>query len=179
MPAPLQPEELIHIDRVSLMEDPASTSPVVMLHDRAGKRILPIWIGDPEARAIDMALNKITPARPLTHHLLLSVIKEMGGKLVRVVIDSVTNHTYYAALFIQMNGVSAKIDSRPSDAIALALEGNVPLFINKSVMDAAGQKEPRAYTPPQEKKQMSREDVDRVGKMLEEARLREEQASNQ
>lgn len=171
-------EELVPVDLVALMEDPGTGNPVVMLHDRVGKRILPIWIGDPEARAIDMALNKTKSPRPLTHRLLLNVTEGMGGKLSRVVISRVINHTYYATIYIQMTTAIAKIDSRPSDAIAIALEAGIPLLVDKGVMVKAGHPEPIPYLPQIEKREISREDFKRMGKLIEEARKREEKASN-
>lgn len=171
-------DELVPVDLVALMEDPGTGNPVVMLHDRVGKRILPIWIGDPEARAIDMALNKVRSSRPLTHRLLLNVTEGMGGKLLRTVISRVANHTYFAYLYIKMPTAIAKIDCRPSDAIALALEAAVPILVDKSVMEKASQPDPMPYVPALEKREMSREDFARMGKMLAEARKREEKASN-
>lgn len=175
MPTPSPFEELIPVDLVSLGEDSAEGNPVVILQDREGRRVLPIWIGDPEARAIDIVLNKIKTPRPLTHKLLISVVEGMGSRLSRVVIDRVTNHTYFASLYIQTPQGIHKIDSRPSDAITIALEAGVPIFVDRSVMEKAGQTLPPSYVPQQTKREMSREDFERMGQMLTHARMIEEE----
>lgn len=173
-------EELIAVDIVALVEDQANQSPIVVLHDRKLNRLLPIWIGDPEARAIAVALNRVATPRPLTHKLLVSVIQQMGGKFSRIVVDRIKNHTYYASIYVKQGESDVVIDSRPSDAIALALEAKVPIFVAKSVMDEAGQDNPfPGIAMRQEKREvkLTEDDVARIRKMLENARAREEHSS--
>lgn len=173
-------EEFIAVDIVALVEDQANSSPIVILHDRKENRLLPIWIGDPEARAIAVALNKVNMPRPLTHRLLLQIIEQMGGRLSRIVVDRIKSHTYFSTLFVKTGEKFIAIDSRPSDAIALALEAKVPIFVAKSVMDVAGQPNPfPGSAMRQEKREMKAEDMEKLKTLLDKARQREEQQSGE
>lgn len=172
-------EELIAVDIVALVEDQSNTSPIVVLHDRSHNRLLPIWIGDPEARAIAIALNRMATPRPLTHTLLLVVIEKMGGKLVRIVVDRLKNHTYFSSIYVETEAGVKVIDSRPSDSIALALEARVPIFVAKNIMDMAGQDNPfPGMAMRQEKREMKEEDLKKLKEMLEKAREREEKSNS-
>lgn len=108
--------------------------PVIILKEKEGEKSLPIWIGLFEAQAIAFALEKVKPPRPLTHDLIKLLIEKLDGKLDRVVISEVINNTYYARLFIQRNREKLQVDSRPSDAIALALRFKAPIFINETIL---------------------------------------------
>lgn len=167
--------ELIPVDIVALVEDQASTNPIVVLHDRSSNRLLPIWIGDHEARAISMALNHMKSPRPLTHALIIRMIESLGGKLLRAVVDRMKRHTYYASLFVEIHGNIVAVDARPSDAIALALEAQVPILVAKEVMLTGGQENPfPGMALRQEKRQMTEEDLRKMKKLLETAREREQ-----
>lgn len=169
--------KLIAVDIVALVEDQGNGSPIVVLHDRQGNRLLPIWIGDPEARAIAVALNKMRMPRPLTHKLLVHVIEALDGKLSRVVVDRLKNHTYFASLYVQTAGKTVAVDARPSDAIALALEAKIPIFVEKQVMDEAGQQNPfPGIAMRQEKREFKEEDLVKLKELLEKARAREQKA---
>lgn len=171
-------EKIIPVDLVALIEDQESASPIVVLQDRISNRVLPIWIGDPEARAIGVALNKMSTPRPLTHTLLLRIIEAMGGKLSRIVITRIANNTYFASLYVRMVDKTLAIDARPSDAIALALSARVPIFVTKAVMESASQ--PNPFPPPtarQEKRELKPEEVEKLRKLLEKVREREQKAS--
>jgi len=120
--------------QVSLM----SEHRVIILKDINTEWYLPIWIGPYEAEAIAIQLQNIEVARPLTHDLLNSVIAEMGGKISHIVVDELHSDTFYASITVNLNGRRLKIDSRPSDAIALAVRANVPIFVEESVMAQAG-----------------------------------------
>lgn len=126
--------------RVSLM----SQDRVVVLKDASSDRYLPIWIGPFEAEAIRVELQGVEVTRPLTHDLLKSVITNLGGELQQIVINDLRNDTYYAQLEVAQNGRHVEIDSRPSDAIALAVRLKVPIFVDDSVMERA------AITPEEE-----------------------------
>jgi uncharacterized protein len=108
--------------------DSASNSYVVVLRELAGRRVLPIWIGQPEAEAIVLQLNGVTRERPLTHDLCKSLIVSLGGALRRIEITTVRKSTYYAELHIETAGGLVIVDARPSDSIAIALRLDVPLF---------------------------------------------------
>jgi hypothetical protein len=119
--------------RVSLM----SQHRVVVLKDVDTERYLPIWIGPFEADAITIQLQGVQVARPLTHDLLKSVIDEMGATISHVMVNELKNDTFYARIVMNVNGQRMEIDARPSDAIALAVRVNAPLFVAEEVMSAA------------------------------------------
>ncbi len=126
--------------RVSLM----SQHRIVLLKDVGSDRYLPIWIGPCEADAITVELQEVEVSRPLTHDLLKSVISEMGAEVVQIVINDLRNDVFYARIMLDLNGRRLEIDSRPSDAIALAVRVHVPIYVEESVMERA------ASTPEQE-----------------------------
>ncbi|MEZ4669085.1 MAG: bifunctional nuclease family protein [Anaerolineae bacterium] len=126
-------EVIIDSIRVSLM----SQHRVVILKDINNERFLPIWIGPCEAEAITVKLQDLPTPRPLTHDLLRSAIRELGGKIVHILISDLRQEVYYARIVIDIAGDQIEIDSRPSDAIALAVRAAVPIFVHESVMDKA------------------------------------------
>ena len=109
--------------------DMTTNSPVVILSTSDSDRLLPIWIGHYEALAIAMELSGVTSRRPLTHDLLKLVIGTMGGKVQKVEVTELKEQTFYAKIYIEMNGSILKVDARPSDSIALALKTKVPLYV--------------------------------------------------
>jgi bifunctional DNase/RNase len=111
---------------------------VVILKEKGSERYLPIWIGPAEADAIAVRLQEVAVARPLTHDLLRSVIDALGAQINCVIVNDLTNDTFYARLLLDVDGKSVEIDSRPSDAIALAVRADVPIFAEESVLDKAG-----------------------------------------
>ncbi len=119
--------------RVSLM----SQHRVVVLKEIDSERYLPIWIGPFEADAITVQLQDIQVARPLTHDLLKSFIDELGATISHVMVNELKNDTFYARIVMDVNGQSMEIDSRPSDAIALAVRVHAPLFVAEEVMELA------------------------------------------
>jgi bifunctional DNase/RNase len=120
--------------RASLM----SEHRVVILKDLNAERYLPIWIGPYEAEAIALRLQNREVARPLTHDLLNNVIAELGGEVSHIVVTALRNDTFYSLITVSLNGGRLEIDSRPSDAIALAVRANVPIFVDEDVMAEAG-----------------------------------------
>ncbi len=119
--------------RVSLM----SQHRVVVLKEVDGERYLPIWIGPFEADAITIELQGVEVARPLTHDLLKSVVNILGGEVVRVTINDLQNDTFYARIVLDVDGDETEVDSRPSDAIALAVRCSAPVLVADHVMDRA------------------------------------------
>ena len=111
--------------------DPRNLSPLVLLRDQEEMNFLPIWIGIFEAAAIAMELQNVKPPRPMTHDLLISFIEKLGGTLKRVVINDVKEGTFYATIECEKD---LKVDSRPSDAIALAVRAHIPIFVSEVVM---------------------------------------------
>jgi bifunctional DNase/RNase len=118
--------------------DRNTNSPVVILRERGGARILPIWIGAAEANAIAMELKGVKAQRPLTHDLLKQIIVGLGGDLRRVVISSVKENTYFAELLIHRDDHVFQVDARPSDSIALALRLNAPIFTSDQLLEESG-----------------------------------------
>lgn len=120
--------------RVSLM----SQHRIVVLKEENGNRFLPIWIGPFEADAITLQLQGVDAPRPLTHDLLKTVIETLGGEVVHILINGLEKNTYFARIVLDVNGDTVEIDSRPSDAIALSVRVNAPVFIADEVMEQAG-----------------------------------------
>jgi len=110
---------------------------VVILKDVDDERFLPIWIGPFEAEAITLELKQVELARPLTHDLLKAVITQMGATVSHVLVDDLHDDTFYARIVLDSNGHRLEIDSRPSDAIALAVRAKAPIFVAESVMEKA------------------------------------------
>ena len=171
---------LVPVIVIALIEDQVSSSPIVLLHDQQTNRLLPIWIGDPEARAIAIVLNKTLMPRPLTHKLLLNVIESMGGRISRVIVDRLERNTYFSSIYVSVNGKDIAIDSRPSDAIAIALEAKIPIFVSKIIMDKAAQKNPFPGVFEQQKREtklnLTEADLGKMKELIEKAREREEQS---
>jgi len=119
--------------RVSLM----SQHRVVILKDSESDRYLPIWIGACEADAITIELQGVEVARPFTHDLLKSAINQLGGKIKSVYINDLHDAVFYAQIVLDVNGHRLEVDSRPSDALALAVRAKVPIYVNEAVMEQA------------------------------------------
>ena len=115
--------------------DLVGKQPIVLLKTAEGSRFLPIWIGHPEAAAILMKLRGDTAPRPLTHDLLVNLLGELGVEIVRVTVTELRDNTFHASITIQQNGSEIEIDSRSSDAIAVALRAQAPIFAADSVIE--------------------------------------------
>lgn len=120
--------------RVSLM----NYQRVVILRVKESNRYLPIWIGPSEADSIALKLQDVAVPRPLTHDLLRSVIASLGATVNRIVVSDLSNDTFYAKVILQVNGSTMEVDSRPSDAIALAVRTDAPIFADDTVVEKAG-----------------------------------------
>jgi uncharacterized protein len=111
---------------------------VVILREKDAERYLPIWIGPAEADAIAVRLQEVSVARPLTHDLLASMIEQLGGTVRSVVVNDLANDTFFARIHVERDGKVIEVDSRPSDAIAIAVRTKVPIYVDESVLDRAG-----------------------------------------
>lgn len=111
---------------------------VVILREKDSDRYLPIWIGPAEADAIAVRLQDVSVARPLTHDLLRSMIEQLGGRVAYIVVNDLSNDTFFARIVLEVNGEAMEVDSRPSDAIALAVRVEAPIFAEDTVLDRAG-----------------------------------------
>jgi bifunctional DNase/RNase len=128
---------LVEVRVQSLGLDRASNTPVLILQEVEGERVLPIWIGPGEASAIAMQLADMKFSRPLTHDLLVAVLSGLGGNLDRVVISRVADSTYYAELVINRTGDFISVDARPSDSIAVALRSDARIFAEDDLLELA------------------------------------------
>jgi len=118
-----------------LTVDPYTNTPIVLLKDLEDKDVVPIWIGFFEASAIATQLEKVKLSRPMTHDLIKNILDTMGAKVIRVEVTDLRDNTFYALIHIELNGTHYTIDSRPSDAIALALRTGSPIFVNEEVIE--------------------------------------------
>ena len=123
----------------SLMFDPHTNLPIIILRDRDGHHMLPIWMGVFEANAIALQIENVASARPSTHDLLKNVIEDLNADIKKIVVHDLKDNTFYALLYVEVNGETVAIDARPSDAIALALRASAPIFIDKKVIENAKQ----------------------------------------
>ncbi|MBN1492448.1 MAG: bifunctional nuclease family protein [Phycisphaerae bacterium] len=124
----------VRMDLARIIISETSDQQIIVLREHAGERQFPIVIGIHEAMAIDRRLKGYRTARPLTHELLASVIESLSGELERIVIHDLRDHTFYAKLVIRRNGALLEIDSRPSDAIALGVAADTPIFVAEHVL---------------------------------------------
>jgi len=125
----------IRCQLIRIMISETEDGQVIVLKEAEGERVFPIVIGFFEAAAIDRRIKGHMLPRPMTHDLLASVIESMGGRLAKVVVTDLKDHTFYANLVVERNGDEIRIDSRPSDAIALAVANDTPIFVEDHVLD--------------------------------------------
>ncbi|HEY2323303.1 MAG TPA: bifunctional nuclease family protein [Thermoanaerobaculia bacterium] len=129
--------ELVPMTIKGLMLDPVSNSPIVVLKDDEEKFFLPIWVGIFEANAIALQLENVATPRPMTHDLLKDMIGQLEGRVTRIVINDLRDSTFFAQIRILTGGKTLEVDARPSDAIALALRTEAPIFVAQAVLDQA------------------------------------------
>lgn len=130
---------MIHMELVGVRVELPSNSPIVLLREQVETaRLLPIFIGGPEATSIALAVENVETPRPMTHDLIKNIFEELGLTLARVVVTDLKEKTFYAELEIEGPDGSHRISSRPSDAIALAVRTGTPIYAEESVLDAAG-----------------------------------------
>src|SRR2546428_8934695 len=118
-----------------LMMDPLTNSPIVILQDVEGGTLLPIWVGIFEANGIALQIERVDTPRPMTHDLLKNVLMQLSAEVEKVVVTDLKDNTFYALIHLRLNGEAVTIDSRPSDAIALALRTDSPIFVTETVIN--------------------------------------------
>lgn len=164
---------MIQVRVAHLGLDRATNTPVVILQEHEGERVLPIWIGPAEANAIAMELAGMKFSRPLTHDLLKQVIVGLGADLRKVIITQVKDNTYYAELHIYRGDAVIQVDARPSDSIAVALRLKAPIFTSEELLDvtsidmgdqAAPEQGPQPLDPDQLKSYLQGLDPEDFGK---------------
>jgi hypothetical protein len=137
-----EPEVAVRVEAVAI--DPHSNSPVLVLEEIEGSRRLPIWIGFSEARSIASALEKESQPRPNTHDLAKRLIDQLEGEVERVVVTRLSDEIYYALIVVRAQGRTLEVDARPSDAIAIGLRYEAPLFVRETVFEHTVEGEPEA-----------------------------------
>ena len=120
-----------------LMMDPVTNMPIVILKDVGSANVLPIWVGIFEANAIALELEKISPPRPMTHDLIKKILESLDARVQKIVVNDVRDNTFYAVIHLRLGGADITVDSRPSDAIALALRVGAPIFVEEDVVQKA------------------------------------------
>jgi bifunctional DNase/RNase len=128
---------LIEMTIKGLMVDPIINMPIVILKDKDGERVLPIWVGIFEANAIALQIENIATPRPMTHDLLRNIITDLDGQVDRVVVSDLKDNTFFAIIHLTVKGEAVVVDARPSDAIALALRTRAPILVDETVIDNA------------------------------------------
>ncbi|MCY4588547.1 MAG: bifunctional nuclease family protein [Bryobacterales bacterium] len=120
-----------------LMMDPVTNMPIVILRDLEGNSVLPIWVGVYEANAIALEIEKVTTPRPMTHDLIKNLLMGLGGGVRKVVVSDLQDDTFYAMIWVERNGEMIAIDSRPSDALAVALRLDCPIYVEDEVLSSS------------------------------------------
>lgn len=120
-----------------LMMDPVTNMPIVILKDTAGDAVLPIWVGVYEANAIALEIEKVQTPRPMTHDLIKNVLMGLNVRVKKVVVNDLREDTFYALIWLERDGQTITIDSRPSDALALALRTDAPIFVEEAVLKSS------------------------------------------
>lgn len=118
----------------TLMMDPVTQMPIVVLRDATGNTILPIWVGVYEANAIALEIEKINTPRPMTHDLIKTLLMGMDARVDRIVVNELKDDTFFATIWLEKDGQMISIDSRPSDALAIALRTDSPIFVDENVL---------------------------------------------
>ena len=149
-----------------LMVDPITNTPIVILRDKDGQRVLPIWVGIFEANAIALQIENVSTPRPMTHDLLRNVIQDLKASVQKIVVSDLQENTFYALIYLAVNGETVAVDARPSDAIALALRTRAPIFVEETVIDNARPVEPGSDSMDAERlhKWLESLDPDELGK---------------
>ena len=129
---------MMEVRLAAVRVDLQSNTPVILLQEKDGQRSLPIFIGAPEATAIAYAIQGVDVPRPMTHDLMVDLLRALGATLVRVVVTEVRDTTYYAEVHLDAGGRQLEVSARPSDAVALAARTGSPLFVADELMEAAG-----------------------------------------
>lgn len=156
---------MIEMKVKGLTLDPLTNMPIVILKDLGGQKALPIWVGIFEANAIAMKMENVPTPRPMTHDLIKNIIEGAKARVERVIVSDLKNNTFYASIELVLNGASLSIDSRPSDAIALALRMEAPIFVAEKVIEEA-----RSIEIPEQQSEETPEEPENLKNWLENLR---------
>ena len=153
---------MVEMELVGVRVELPSNAPIVLLRETEGeRRLLPIFIGGPEATAIAYALENVTPPRPQTHDLMKNLLEELSASVQRIVVTELVDHTFFAEIEIVSNGKLHRVSSRPSDAIALAIRCDATIFAVEAVLDAA------AFTPSDDPEESQEQVVEEFREFIE------------
>jgi len=130
--------ELLEMRVAVVTHDPTTNRPVLILKNEEAGKILPIWIGPYEAYAIMSAIEGVEPTRPMTHDLIKAFLAAVDAQVERVVVNDLSDNTFYARIVVETHQGTIEIDSRPSDAIAIALRATAPIYVSKTVIETSG-----------------------------------------
>jgi bifunctional DNase/RNase len=148
-PEPHSPEE-VEMQIRGLMMDPVTNMPIIVLKDVASDLVLPIWVGIFEANAIALELEKTATPRPMTHDLLQNLARGLNARVQKVVVSEMRDDTYYAVIWMDHDGETVTLDARPSDAIALALRWDCPIYVSRVVLETSKQAAGNPAVNPEE-----------------------------
>ena len=123
--------------------DPLTNMPIIILKDLEGEKSLPIWVGFFEANAIALEIEKITTPRPMTHDLIKNLVSVMNAEIKHILVSELKDNTFYAVISLSIGDSTLTVDSRPSDAIAIALRAKAPIFVNEAVIESNARRAPR------------------------------------
>lgn len=157
---------LIAMTIKGLMVDPVTNTPIVLLEEDGGERVLPIWVGVFEANAIALQIENVASPRPMTHDLMREILLALDGTLERIVISDLRESTFFATLHVKVHGKLTLIDARPSDAIALALRARASIVVTSEVLERALQSDltPKVADQDRIQKWLENIDPDELGK---------------
>ncbi len=133
-----QNTDLVPLKVHGVLVDPNTDTQIVILRDESNADVLPIWVGTAEGTSIRLALEGMVPPRPMSHDLIASMTDHLGVKVSHVIVTDVKNNTYYATIHLTTHGIERTVDSRPSDAIALALRSRCPIYVTSDVLKRRG-----------------------------------------
>lgn len=153
---------MIEVTVAHLGLDRSTNTPVVILREKDGSRVLPIWIGPAEASAIAMVIQGVKAPRPMTHDLLKQLVVGLGAQLRRVVISQVKDNTYFAELLMSRDEELFQLDARPSDSIALALRLHAPIYTSDDLLDERSVEEPESADDPDQEAQRLKDYLQRM-----------------
>ncbi len=155
---------MIKMEIKGLLMDPVSNMPVVILRDLEKGHFLPIWVGIFEANAIALEMEKVSTPRPMTHDLLKNLLFELDARVERIVINDLRENTFFAQIHLNRGGDSLSVDSRPSDAIALALRSQAEIFVEEDVLEKSRNLRDSEQDPDRLKKWLEEASPDELGK---------------
>lgn len=162
---------LIPVHVITLIEDP--NNPVLFLYCQGENKIIPVMIGQPEARILALSLEKTQYDRPTTHNLLMNTIEALGGAISRIVIFDVIDDIFYSKICVQLGTDEVQIDARPSDALILAVQSVMPIFVTERILQKAGQESPMGPRGP-EQTHLTEKEIKELRDHLHEAQEREQ-----